>query len=157
RGGGTVGNTPSGYAIFVEPLVFTAFALWRTREGPVSRGWIGGLAAVGSATLVLTLNRTSWITLLLGGAVVEIMCRRRGIVRELSGAAVFRVAAAMTVAGLALIPLISSRVADHHAEDWESRRELMQIAVRMIAGNPMVGVGPGAFPYYVHEYAVGHR
>lgn len=152
RATGTVGVTPSGYAIFVEPLVFLSFALWRTRQSAISRGWIGGLAALGSMTLILTLNRTSWVTLILGILLVEILCRRRGIARPLSGEVLFGAAGVIILLAVVVIPLILPRLGENHGDDWETRKTLMRIASRMIAANPIIGVGPGAYPFYVRNY-----
>jgi hypothetical protein len=153
RAGGTVGTTPSGFAIFVEPLLFTTFALWRTRDSGVSRGWVGCLAAIGTVALILTLNRTSWVTLLLGTSLIEILCRRRGIARRLSGGAVLSMVGVGILGAVVVIPLILPRLHADHEDDWNIRRNLMRIAIRMIIGNPIVGVGPGAYTYHLREYA----
>jgi O-antigen ligase len=152
RATGTVGTTPSGYAIFVEPLVFTAFALWRARESGVSRVWTGCLTALGGATLILTNNRTSWLTLVLGISLVEILCRRRGIARQLSGPTVLSAVAAIMLAAMVVVPLILPRLHAGHGEDWKTRKDLMRVAVRMIARNPIVGVGPGNYAFHLPEY-----
>jgi len=148
RASGTVGVTPAGYAIFVEPLVFTALALWRARDSGVSRVWSGCLAAVGSVTVILTLNRSSWFALVLGIAVVEVLCRRRRIARRLPR----KLAGVIILLAVVVIPLIIPRLEKAHGDDWNSRYDLMRIAVRMIAGNPIVGVGPGGYPYHLGNY-----
>ncbi len=153
RASGTVGTTPSGYAIFTEPLLFTSLALWRSVDLDMPRRRIGLLTALASATLILTLNRTSWITIILGSIIVEILCRRRGIARRLSGRMIATLAGVGVLGALVIIPLIIPRLEGSHEDDWNIRRNLMRIAVRMIAGNPIVGVGPGAYVYHLQQYA----
>jgi O-antigen ligase len=152
RATGTVGTTPSGYALFIEPIVFMAFALWRTSEPGVSRVWTGCLTVLGGMTLILTDNRTSWITLVLGVSLVESLCRRRGIARQLSWTAVLSAVAAILLAAIVVVPLILPRLHAGHSEDWKTRKDLMRIAVRMIASNPIVGVGPGNYAFHLPEY-----
>lgn len=156
RATGTVGVTSSGYAIFVEPLVFTAFALWRVRDSDLSRLWTGCLATIGAATIMLTLNRSSWCTVVLGISVVEILCRRRGIARRVSATTTLRVVAIAILAAMIVIPLISARLEAAHGDDWNTRKNLMLIALRMIAGNPILGVGPGAYPFHLRQYATNN-
>jgi O-antigen ligase len=153
RASGTVGTTPSGYAMFIEPLLFTAFALWRTRDSGMSRRVTGALAAVASVTLVLTLNRTSWMTLILGCAIVELLVRRRGIARPLSARMLVTMAAVVVMAAIVVIPLIVPRLHADHSDDWNIRKNLIQIAISMIAHNAILGVGPGAYPFHIREYA----
>ena len=38
-------------------------------------------------------------------------------------------------------------------EAMAGHNELIEIAIRMIAHNPILGVGPGAYPFHIHEYA----
>jgi len=153
RASGTVGTTPSGYAIFIEPLLFTCLALWRSTDLDMSRRRIGLLTAVASATLILTLNRTSWITIILGSCIVEMLSRRRGIAKPISGRLVAKLVGFGLVAAVVIIPLIIPRLEVAHEDDWNIRRNLMRIAIRMIAGNPIVGVGPGAYIYHLRQYA----
>ncbi len=156
RASGTVGTTPSGYAIFVEPLTFAAFALWRCRDVRIARVWAGGLALVGGVTMLLTLNRTSWGTLLLGLAVVELLCRARGIARPLSYQTKLSLMGAVGLAAMIAIPLIIPRLTQEHESDWESRRDLMMMAVNMIRDHFLIGVGPGGYPYHIVEYQPKH-
>jgi O-antigen ligase len=155
RASGTVGTTPSGYAIFTEPLLFTSLALWRSTDLDMPRRRIGMLTALASATLILTLNRTSWITIILGSCIVEILCRRRGIARRLSQRTLMALGGVGFLGMLVIIPLILPRLEGAHEDDWNIRRNLMRIAIRMIAGNPIVGVGPGAYIYHLRQYAPG--
>ena len=152
RASGTVGVTSSGYAIFVEPLVFTAFALWRIRDSGASRVWTGFLTALGAVTLILTDNRTSWLTLLIGVSLVEFLCRARSIARPLSGKVLLSAGTIFVVSVMMMLPLILPRLHAAHGDDWQTRKDLMRIAIRMIAGNPIVGVGPGAYPFRLREY-----
>ncbi len=155
RASGTVGVTSSGYAIFIEPLLFTSLALWRTSDLDMPRRRLGILVAVASATLILTLNRTSWITIILGSCIVEILCRRRGIARRLSGRVLASLIAVGILGALVILPLIIPRLEEAHEHDWDIRRNLMRIAIRMIVNNPIVGVGPGAYVYHLRQYAPG--
>src|SRR6266404_601988 len=155
RASGTVGTTPSGYAIFIEPFLFTLFALWRTPNPGLSRRWMGLWIAIGSATLVLTLNRTSWLTLFIGFGIVELLCRRRKIARPLSMQFLLSVIGVAILLTVVLIPLILPRLHADHSDDWTIRKNLMRIAINMIMRNPIIGVGPGAYVYHLRESAPG--
>ena len=74
---GPAAITTAAFATFIEPLVMIAFALWRTgrRSSASRRRW---WSAIGAVVTVLTLNRSSWIGLLLGLAIVELTLRARG-------------------------------------------------------------------------------
>jgi O-antigen ligase len=93
--------------------------------------------------------------LILGGIIVELLCRRRAIARQLSSRTLAAIGATAVLAAIIVIPLVIPRLESAHADDWTIRYNLMRIAVRMIAGNPIVGVGPGAYVYHLKEYAPG--
>lgn len=152
RASGTVGVNPESYALFIEPIVFTAYALWRTREAGTSGAWTACLSIVGGATLILTLDRTAWVTLPLGLSVVEIVSRKRGIARKLPGTTRLSILGIVVLSATLMIPMILPRLHQNHGDDWKTRQDLMRIAIRMIAGNPIVGVGPGAYAFHLREY-----
>jgi len=152
RASGTVGVNPASYAGFIEPLLFIAFALWRTRGSGISPAWTGGLVAVASTTLILTLDRTAWVTLPLGLFVVEILCRRRRLARPLTVGTQVAIATVALLVAVGVTPLILPRLFARHSDDWTTRKDLMRIAFNMIVANPIIGVGPGAYPFHIRQY-----
>lgn len=152
RASGTIGTNPESYATFIEPIIFMSFALWRIEGSTFSRRWTAFLVTFGGATLIVTLNRTAWITLPLGLLCVELLTRRRRIARKLGGTTKMSLLIAVVVIASIVIPLILPRINASHGDDWTKRYDLMRIATRMIAGNPILGVGPGAYPFRMREY-----
>lgn len=150
RANGTVGTVPSAFATFIEPLTFIALAHFQTGERPALRFWGGVLALMGLGAIALTLNRSSWVGLLIGFIVFELLCcytepGKRHFTKFLLGLAV------LSCIFLALFPLLSQRIADK-ANNLDTRLDLIGPAIQLIKTHPLLGVGPGNYPFVVRQY-----
>lgn len=156
---GTAAISTAGFATFLDPLVMLAFAMFRTSSSPGRRQLYGGVFLVGATTVVLTLNRSSWIALPLGLVVTEMLLRRRGLVnaqgkrRRGMGVAV----AALVVIFAVAAPMLQSKRKVKNEEDFWQRVDLMKPAVNMIVRHPVFGVGPGVYGYVLRQYAGGYK
>jgi O-antigen ligase len=153
RATGTVGTTPSGFCTFVEPLILIALALFRTSKSRRERILWGILVAGGALAVVLSLCRASWIGLTLGILCVEYLCRSRGTVPRSRQTSIFYLATVLVVISVLVLPLITPRLEQSHKDDWTVRYNLIRAAANMIAANPVIGVGPGAYTFRLREYA----
>ncbi len=149
RHGGTVGPRPAVFASFLLPLLLLAvceFLAARERRG---RRRAGLLAAIGSAALVLTSTRASWVAFAAGLAYLLAAGWRRHMLVRQNTAVLLGIVAAVT---LALWPRIVTRLSDDHEADLQERWSLVQMAARVIVANPYTGVGAGAYPYAFRDY-----
>jgi O-antigen ligase len=143
---GTTGVVPSGFATFVEPLIFIALALVQTtKRGHLGR-WTGFLAFAGIVAVGLTLNRSSWFGLLIGLVTLELLLRRV----NLSGRPL-KVFVGLIIAAVIVYPFFELRLSVAN-DDLRIRLNLIPPAIRIIEDNPIIGVGPGAYGFVVRNY-----
>lgn len=154
RPGGTVSSNPAGFVSFILPalMIASAFALSKYRQffGQYSIYLMFmGLAAIG-----LSFTRAAWIGLPVGFAVVVMIASRR---RWLNFKMVIAVVAVAAIGLVALLPKMMLRVSSDYSstgagatvDSFDERMGLNLIALNVIAHNPILGVGPGA---YSHEF-----
>jgi O-antigen ligase len=153
---GTVGTNPSGFATFMEPLVLLVWCRFRCSASRRERVVSALLAAAGTLAVLLTLNRSSWVGLVIGFVLLEYLCRRYGLGARRLNSRVLVLLGVLAFAALSVLPLLQGRKANVEV-DYEIRANLMKIAVRMIAANPLLGVGPGGYGFHLGEYAAGLR
>ena len=151
RHGGTVSSNPKGFAMFISPLLLIAIS--RFLSTSCSRVKYLSLAIAGMGLVALVLNRTraAWIGVTLGCVWIVIEgLRRRAIVWP-------RVAALMVAASIAVVamlPVINARLSGDNIGDYNERATLMRQARRMIADNPILGVGAGAYGTVLRNYVL---
>lgn len=157
RPGGTVSSNPAGFVSFILPalMMASAIALSKHRQmlGPYSVSlMLMGLAAVG-----LSYTRAAWIGLVFGFFTIGLIGARRRWLNFRMAVAVLVVAA---VGVSALLPTMLDRVSSDYGqgsantttETFNERMGLNMIALNVIAHNPLLGVGPGAYPYEFRSY-----
>lgn len=146
RPGGTVATNPAGFASFILPLVLIAVAHLVSRQRPVVKGLHAGIAAVlGIAALTLTFTRAAWVAFTLGVSWLLLLAFRR---RALRLRQVLPIGVAVVGAVLIFWPMIQRRLSDSPVDlAYEERAGLMRMALRVIASQPLTGVGPGAYAY----------
>jgi O-antigen ligase len=154
---GPAAITTAGFATFIEPIIMVAFALWRTGRAEVNKPFTLFVAALGAVVTVLTLNRSSWIGILIGLGTVELTLRARGLVARYNlNWRTFALIGALGLIFLVGLQLLASkRSQQDHESDWAQRFDLMKPATRMIAANPVFGVGPGVYGYALRRYSWG--
>jgi hypothetical protein len=152
RSGGTVGS-PNNAAEYLEMLLPVAAALLGSRLG---RSWkaIAALGlALGSAALVATLSRGGWIATVLALSIVSVAMWRRGRLSR----AVPWLAGLILAIGLMFHGSIAQRLTEDDAGSAHVRVPLMETAFRIIADNPMLGVGANNYTAALPEYASRHQ
>lgn len=155
RASGTVGTTPSGFATFVEPILLMAFCLYRTAKSGRTKITMGALTVGALFAVILTLNRSSWFGIVIGLAIAECLCRRSHAA-ALRSSRVLALGAALAAIVVVVAPAaLVARLNEDHSGDVGTRSRLVRQAASMIADNPVLGVGPGAYPYNLFRYADG--
>lgn len=148
RPGGTVSTNPAGFASFIMPPLLIAVAMVMTKETFFPRRYILLVMVLGIAAIGMTFTRAAWIGFALGAVTIFILGYRRRVIR--GGMFLWLVAIAV-VAGAILLPTMMTRIAGDYAggssnvATWEERFGLMQVAMNVIAENPILGIGPGAY------------
>jgi len=136
RIGGTVGS-PNNAAEYLEMLLPVAAAVLGTRLG---RSWklMAALGlALGSAALVGTLSRGGWMATVLALVIVcAAMWRRGRLSRAVPWLGGLLVAMALVFHGS-----VAQRLTEDDLGSAHARLPLMETAFRMIADNPVLGVG----------------
>jgi O-antigen ligase len=148
RVGGTVGS-PNTAAAYLSIVLIAAASVFFAR---VQRGlkWLAaGLLALGSVALIYTYSRGGWMAFALALIGLCWIGARR---RKLSLAA-----PALTLAILALLAfpfygVISDRVFGNDNGSAESRIPLNDLALRISADHPLLGVGPNNFTVAMDSY-----
>ncbi len=138
----TVG-TVNAVALYLELLA--PIAIWLSWDRWRSRPATAGLAVLAIAALVVTGSRGAWLGAAAGAVVVAVLAWRTtglSLRASLSTTARRLIAIVATTAGLALVPVVVSRMLSGDA----GRIELWSAAWSMFGGSPLVGVGPGAWP-----------
>ncbi len=149
RYGGTVAARPAMFCSFLLPLVLAALAhVLTSGERGVWRRY-GLPAAMGTAAVILTVTRASWMGLMLGVGYLAVAAGRRGWLRR---GRTGTLACICVGIGLALSPKILARVSDDHQAAVRERWALVQMAWRVIQAHPLAGAGAGAYPYVFRDY-----
>jgi len=148
RVGGNFGS-PNAAAAYLSMMLAVAASLFFTPLQKFHK-WLAAFAVgFGGIALVSTGSRGGWISLGIGLLVVSILAWRHGR----WSFKVFIPAIALT-ALLALVghQAITARVLDDDGGAAYSRIPLMKLAVRMIAENPLLGVGANNFAAVLNEF-----
>jgi len=150
RPGGTVATNPAGFASFILPILLIAVA---HVVGSRKRGrdlYVGGLVALGVTALTLTFTRASWTAFAIALTWLLCVAARRGALRL---GRIVPVGIAVCIAIVVFWPMIQLRLADSPVGDaYGERAGLMRMALRVIAAQPLTGVGPGAYMYTFKQF-----
>jgi O-antigen ligase len=148
RIGGTIG-VPNVAGAYLSILLACAAAVLFTSIGRVYRWLAMSVLGFGSVALIFTFSRGAWIALIIA---VFVICFsvwfRRGL--SLKGPI-----ALLVVGALLYMPfhsLISERILGDDKGSAEVRIPLMKLAYRMIADNPVMGVGANNFAVAMDRY-----
>jgi putative inorganic carbon (HCO3(-)) transporter len=148
RIGGTIG-VPNVAGAYLSILLACAAAVLFTSLGRMYRWLAMGVLGFGSIALISTFSRGAWIALTIAvSAICFSVWLRRGL--SLKGPI-----ALLAVGALLYIPfhgLISERLFGDDKGSAEVRIPLMQLAYRMIADNPVLGVGANNFAVAMDRY-----
>lgn len=143
-------NQFSNFLGLILPVLLSV--LLTGRRGPGRRVLYATVFALGMLVFVLSFSRTGWIHLAVSSAVVVLMSVRRGIVRrEVSNVAVV---GGLVVAIMLLVfsGAIVARLFDSDPVLVTMRFDMGRVAWRMIAENPVLGVGANNYVHVLPDY-----
>jgi hypothetical protein len=154
---GVLGGNPAHLVAFSLPILMIALGRLVTARRRAETFAFAAVTALGSLALALTFKRAAWVAFAFGLAWimaatsrVRLSARRR---RRL-----LWIAAGALVAGLLLWPLMALRLnTSPVTEAYDERSLMMRIAVRVIAANPLVGVGDGVYRLAYKSFARAER
>lgn len=150
RVGGTLGD-PNSAGTYFALLLAPALSLLITRGVGY---WYKILAAVafcvGGGALVITFSRGGWLSCATALAIVALSARR--LLRP-GHKALCLLAVVMVASGILIQKASSDRLLDKQAAS--SRIPLALMALRMIADNPLIGVGANNYTLNMDKYATG--
>jgi putative inorganic carbon (HCO3(-)) transporter len=149
RIGGTIGVPNVAGAYLSVMLAFAAGILFADL-GKTYKWLASAVLGLGGVALIFTFSRGAWIALVLAMVVLcFVQWRQRGISLK-------RPIAILAVVTLLYLPLhgvISERLFGNDQGSAESRIPLNKLAFRMIADNPVLGVGANNFTSAMDQYA----
>jgi len=155
RPGGTVSTNPAGFASYIIPIL--CIAICRDVTSGSRRGnWLSrlGLIGMGITAVVLTFTRAAWAGI---GIALTWILAVGGYRRVLQIRRLIPLLLVAVVAARVFFPTIMARLQESPLGDaYEERQYLNDIAVRVIADNPITGVGPGAYRYVYKAYIPPH-
>jgi O-antigen ligase len=146
---GTVGGNPAHLVNFIMPILMIALGYLATVRRPAQVFPLAAVTAIGTVALALTLKRAAWVGFALGlGLIIARTRHARMLARQRRR--LLQIAGLATLIGLLLWPMMAMRLDKSSVTDaYDERSVLMHIALRVIAANPLVGVGDGV---YAHAY-----
>jgi O-antigen ligase len=142
-------NTPSAAATMLVVCLLLLVARLAAGAAGRRRTLASWEIALGAFVLLLTKTRTAWIGMTVGSAGLVWTLARRG---ELRTRRLLILGLVGVASLLAAFPLIAPRLAASHADDWQIRWGLVQVASAMIADHPLIGIGLNTATHQLHEY-----
>ena len=150
RIGGTMGPNVAGAYLSVV-LAFAASVLF-TNIGRTYKRLAIAVLVLGQIAIILTFSRGAWMALTVA---ISVLCavawRRRG----LSLKAPIAILLIVLLLCLPFSDVISARLFGNDNGAAESRIPLMKLALRIIADNPILGVGSNNFSVAMNRYLTG--
>ncbi|RKY92997.1 hypothetical protein DRQ15_00720 [candidate division KSB1 bacterium] len=146
---GTLGfpNQYGAYLILLLPLAASLFIFYKKSLPKI---WYGGIVVAGGIALIFSLSRSSWIGLI--GAIliiIGIMIKRRKLNSKLVFTTVL-VVLIIVIIGIVYRDLIMLRL--ETGGKGEYRLLMIDIALPIIANNPIFGVGLNNYQY--HSFSI---
>jgi putative inorganic carbon (hco3(-)) transporter len=152
RFGGTVGS-PNNAAEYLEMLLAPAVAVLASNLGRFYKILATLGVALGSAALIATLSRGGWIASTLSLAIVCVALWRRGRLSHM----VLWLGGLVVALSLIFHGSIAERLTADDSGSAHVRVPLMETAFRIIADNPVLGVGANNYTAALPDYASRHQ
>ena len=149
RIGGTIGVPNVAGAYLSVMLAFAAGILF-VDLGKTYRWLASAVLGLGGVALIFTFSRGAWIALVLA---IMVLCFVQWRQRGISLKRPIAILAVVTLLYLPLHGVISERLFGNDQGSAESRIPLNKLAFRMIADNPVLGVGANNFTSAMDQYA----
>ena len=151
RVGGTIGN-PNGGAAFLTLLLAPGFGVLLGRGSKWQKLLAAACLFFGIAALILTLSRGGWLGFGLSMTILVLFAWRKRWIRP--GLLLGTLLLLAVVVGALQGPIIA-RLTTSDAGAAYSRWPLIQLAARVIADQPLTGVGANNFAVRMFDYATG--
>jgi O-antigen ligase len=157
RPGGTVSSNPAGFVSFIVPALMMASAVALSKYRVILGLYSIPLMILGIAAVGLSYTRAAWIGLVFGFFSIGLIGARR---HWLNFKMIVGVLVLATIGLSALLPTMLERVSSDYGhsgastttETYNERMGLNMIALNVIAHHPLLGVGPGAYPYEFRQF-----
>jgi O-antigen ligase len=158
-GAGATRPRPSGLfdhpIVYADVLLLTLPMLFAGLFVPGGRLWRAGLGTalvVGLGGLALTLSRGAWIGTAVAALCLVLLALRAGLLERRQAGRFLLWAGVAVLAAAPFVPRAWERLTTSQEGNLRVRLELNEIALSMIAANPLVGVGPGNFIPRMADY-----
>jgi hypothetical protein len=148
RIGGTIGSANSA-AIYLSLLLAPALSVLLTPLGPWRKRLAFVALTAGAGALLVTLSRGGWVAFGVSAVIVCVLATRR---RWLSPSAPAALAGLAVVAALMFQDTIADRLVGYDEGSAHSRVPLMQLAIRIIEDQPVLGVGANNYGLAMQRY-----
>jgi putative inorganic carbon (hco3(-)) transporter len=157
RPGGTVSSNPAGFVSFIMPALMMACALALSKYRRLLIPYSIPLMFMGLAAVGLSFTRAAWVGMVFGFIAIMSIATKG---RWLNSRMVIAVVTVTAIGLAALLPRMLVRVSSDYtpsgvgttADAYNERMGLNIIALNVIKHNPLLGVGPGAYPYEFKAY-----
>lgn len=148
RPGGTLGH-PNSAASFLMALLLPTIGVLFAQVPRLYRNVAAGSAFLGLAALLITQSRGGWAGFVVGLAFFMIMAWQH---KWLKAGTVLKLGAIVGVVLAIGAPVLMARLFGDDAGAAESRVPLIELALRMVADHPVIGVGSNNFYYGMRDY-----
>lgn len=137
-------NILGGYLVFLIPPLFALVLLGRQYIG---RAWFISLLLLiaSAAALVLSLSRQAWIACPVALALLLVLGYARGLVRSAQIKGLLAVAVGVTALTAIAYPAALLRIVESDQRSTQSRFLMIDQALLIIKGDPILGVGLGSY------------
>lgn len=137
-------NILGGYLVFLIPLMFALVLLGRRHIGRAR--FVSLLLLMASAAaLVLSLSRQAWIACAVALALLLVLGYARGLVRSAQVKGLVAVAMGVTALVAIAYPAALLRIVESDQGSTQSRLLMIDQALLIIKGDPILGVGLGSY------------
>jgi O-antigen ligase len=157
RPGGTVSANPAGFVSFIMPALMMVTALSFAKSRRLSNRYTIALMFMGFGAVGLSFTRAAWIGLVFGVSTICFFGIRK---KWLNWKVVGALTSVVLIGVLALLPKMLDRVSSDYEQNeagtsedtLDERMGLNRIAILIIKDNPLLGIGPGAYPHVFKSY-----
>lgn len=147
-------DSPNTLGAYVASILCVGLTLWILDGGGRLRLLVRAACVVGFVSLILSFSRGAWISMLAGVAISLFLSWRAGRISAKSIASLVAIGLSALMVGALFGSSIAARLADvnPHMDVIVDRMKLNQVALNMIGGHPLLGVGINTFVEVMRHY-----